>query len=98
MSNAIHVNNVGVEFRITLEQDDVVIDVSSATVTQIIFRKPSGEMLTYDVDFYTDGTDGILTYTSIDGDLDEGGNYRIQAYCELDTRSFYSAHKNERSF
>ena len=77
----VHKYQIGLQFRITLSDSDVVVDLSNYTTHQMIFRKPSGEILTKTASLYTDGTDGILYYTSIDGDLDETGTWQVQ--CQL---------------
>lgn len=76
----IHVGDVGTQFTITiLDQDDVAVDLSGYSTKQLIFTKPGGTSLTKTASFATDGTDGIIQYTSIAGDLDEAGIWQIQA-------------------
>lgn len=79
MSSEIHALDYGTEIRITVKEDDVVVDISAATSTEFLIRKPDGTLLTVNADFYTDGTDGILTYTTVDGDTDIPGIYKFQA-------------------
>ena len=40
--------------------------------------------------FKTDGTDGKVQYTTVDGDLNEVGTWRIQAIINFATSSFRS--------
>lgn len=79
----IHLDDIGTRFTVTIMDDDEVVDLSSYTTKQIILSKPSGEKLTKTATFLTDGTDGVIYYDSISGDLDEVGLWRIQAI--LDT-------------
>ena len=37
-------------------------------------------VLTKTASFYTDGSDGIIQYTTINGDLDTAGEWGVQAY------------------
>lgn len=77
-------NDVGVVFRVTfVKDDDEPWDISTATVKQIIFRKPSAAVVTKAADFTEDGSDGQAEYTSEAGDLDEVGNWKIEGYAEV---------------
>lgn len=92
MSQQIHVNDVGTEFRIAITDDDsAIVDLSSATVLQIIFKKPDSTDLVVEANLYTDGTDGIIYYNAVEGDLDQSGLYKIQGYVEIGAGSFYSS-------
>lgn len=78
--NEIHVNDIGTIFRGTIKDASTTMDVSGATTKQIIFRKPNATTVTQTAAFYTDGSDGIIQYTTVSGDLDTAGIWRIQAY------------------
>jgi hypothetical protein len=91
MSDEVHVNDIGTEFRITLTEEGTAVDISAATSLQILIRKPSDTLLELEADLYTDGTDGVITYTSVDGDLDEVGTHKIQGKIEIDGGVFYSS-------
>jgi hypothetical protein len=81
MAAEIHKNDIGTMFKVTIrKEDDSIKDLSSYTTKQLIFKKPSGTILTKTATFLTDGTDGIIYYTSISGDLDEIGAWKLQAY------------------
>ena len=70
----------GQAIEITVEEDDVAEDISSFTSTlQIILKAPSSKIVTKTAAFKTDGTDGIVTATLADGDIDEDGEWKIQA-------------------
>lgn len=90
----IHVNDIGTVFTVLIKDGDDVQDVSSATTKELIFLKPSGEKLTKSASFTTDGTDGYIQYTTVDGDVDETGVWKIQAHIvigDLDVSSDVSA-------
>lgn len=89
MSDEIHVNDQGTEFRITITDNDVVVDLSTASVISIIFRKPDDTLLEVNATLYTDGTDGIIKYNAVDGDIDQSGRWKIQAYVELSSSAKY---------
>lgn len=91
MPREIHTEDIGTEFRVTIKDNDVAVDISSATVLNIIFKKPDGTELVVNADLYTDGTDGIIYYRVVSGDLDQSGVFKIQAYVEISGGAYYSS-------
>lgn len=90
----VRIGDVGVIFRLTVKEDGVVVDIATATVTkEIKFVSPNGTVKTKDATFTTDGTDGKLEYPSIAADLDECGQWRMQAHVALTgpTRDLHSS-------
>lgn len=79
-ADEIRVGDVGTVFSLTISDGSAAVDISSATTKQILFQKPDGTKLTKDANFATDGSDGIITYAAIAGDLDSAGYWQIQAY------------------
>lgn len=80
----IHVGDIGTIFRITIyDGGTTALDVSTATSQEIIFLKPDGTTVTQTSSFYTDGTDGIIQYTTIANDLDAAGTWKLQAKVTL---------------
>jgi hypothetical protein len=79
----IHYSDVGTQFVLTIKDGDDVVDISNVTTKQIIYHKPSEEVVTKAGSFYTDGTDGKLAYTTVSGDLSELGIWKAQAYVEF---------------
>lgn len=84
MSNCIYVGDVGTLFQVKIVDCDtgLAIDISSATVKQIVFEDPLGAVVRQTASFVTDGTDGWLEYSVVDGDLDMSGTWKIQGYVE----------------
>ena len=79
-----HLNDIGTVFRITVYDTDStgtasILDISAATTIQIIFRKSDGNLLTKTATLTTDGSDGQMQYTTVDGDLNVGGTWNIQS-------------------
>lgn len=84
MSAEIHVGDVGTAFKITVkDEDEAVIDISTATLKQIWFQKADGTVVTKTASFVTDGTDGQMQYVTEDDDLDQTGKWKIQGYIEI---------------
>lgn len=79
MSCGIHLNDIGTVIQITITNcAGTAIDISNATDIDFIFKKPSGTSITRTGAFSTDGTDGVVEYTLIAGDMDEVGTWKIQ--------------------
>lgn len=87
----IMVNDIGTIFQITVkDEDDEAVDVSAATTKQILFRKPDGTVLTKTASFVNSGTDGMIKWVAVSGDLDLPGMYRIQAYVVIGATYFHT--------
>jgi len=86
----VHVGDIGTIFRVTLMDGSSALDVSGASTLQIIFKKPDNSNDTQTAVFTTDGTDGVVQYTSIAGDLDAAGKWAIQANVVLPAGSWKS--------
>jgi hypothetical protein len=90
MRGEIHVDDVGTNFRVTIkDENDAAVDVSTATVT-FIFKKPDNSLITRSTTFVTDGTDGLVNYASVIGDLDQHGNWSLQAFVDYGSTEWYS--------
>lgn len=84
-------NDIGNEIKVRINKDDCsgnVENVSSATVITFYIIKPNGTVLTKTGVLDTDGTDGIVKYTTIAGDLDQVGAYRVEVYIEFSAGKF----------
>ncbi len=84
MACEIHVGDIGTVFEITVKECnalgvEVVVNLSAITTKKICFRKPNKSILTVDAIFKTDGSDGILQYVTVAGDLDVPGTWSKQA-------------------
>jgi len=75
----IHVDDYGWIGKLTLQQDGTALDISSYTTLQYILKDPSKVTSTKVAAFDSDGTDGILKYTIAAADIDEVGNWYVQA-------------------
>lgn len=79
-ANEIHKGDIGTQFKVTIKDGTSAVNISSATTKQLRLKKPSGVILTKNASFFTDGSDGIVTYTSVSGDLDTVGTWFIQGF------------------
>lgn len=91
MASEIHVNDIGTQFIVTVKDDGAVVDISSATSLVIIFKKPDQTTSNKTATLYTDGTDGKMTYSTVSGDLNQAGNYKIQGKVTLSGGVYYTS-------
>lgn len=75
--------DIGTIFRATLSDDAGVVDLSTTTSKAIILFDPAGNSTSHPAVFLDggagDGTDGIMEYTTVAGDLDLGGQWVWEA-------------------
>mgnify|MGYP001413586379 CR=1 FL=1 len=85
MNEYIYAGEVGTIFEIIMKDPttDLPIDISAATLKKIFFQDPSGNKEGRDAVFLTDGKDGIIQYTSVEGDIDQEGIWKMQGYIEI---------------
>ena len=77
-ANEIHKGDIGTQFTVTVQAGTPVVELSTASTKQLIFKKPGGTILTKSTSFVTDGTDGKMQYVSVDGDLSDDGVWKMQ--------------------
>jgi hypothetical protein len=97
MTDTISINDIGTDLQITITESGTAVDISAATAVAIMLKKPSGEEVTKTASKLTDGTDGLIHYTTVSGDIDETGtwSYRgrvtfsaTQVYHSIDPQTF----------
>lgn len=81
------VNDIGTVFRVTVYDttntgSTTVADISDATVLKFYFLTPEDSKKERTASFVNDGTDGLIQYTTVDGDLSCEGTWSLQAYVE----------------
>jgi len=89
-ANEIHIGDIGTVLRVTIKDGDDVVDISGATSKIIILEDPDGTKYEKAATFTTNGTDGEIQYTTVDGDLNKRGNWFIQAKLVLPNGTWYS--------
>ena len=86
----IRVGDAGAQFRLTIQNGEETADVSTVEKKTLTFTRPDGKKLERDARFYTDGTDGIIAYTTVKGDLDTEGDWSVQAFVDFGNSQFDS--------
>ena len=79
----IHLGDIGTSLQLEIVEDGVALDISTATSLKMRFQKPSGSTLDKDASFVTDGSDGLIRYVTVSGDLDEAGTWTRQAFMQI---------------
>ena len=91
MASGIHEGDIGTKLLVTIKDDGIAVDLSSATSLSLYIKKPDGTILNRTATLDSDGTDGKISYVTISGDLDVAGVYKLQAKIALSSGSFYSS-------
>ena len=90
----IHKEDIGTLFKLTIvDQDGVIVDVSSDPSPEIKFKVGS-QVLTRVAKFTTDGTDGVIEYTTVSGDLNVKGNWTMQGHIILTSGEWHTTKVN----
>jgi hypothetical protein len=76
----IHLDDIGTVFKVLIKDGSSVVDVSTASTKELIFLKPDCTKVTQTASFFTDGSDGYIQYTSVSGDIDLAGVWKLQAH------------------
>ena len=91
MTEKTTLNDLGVSLQILCTENDLFVDISAAPTQEIILKKPDGTEVAKSAAFLTDGTDGIVAYSTLAGDIDQIGiwNYRAKITFNA-TQVYYS--------
>lgn len=73
----IQLNSYGVTFNMTVMDGISVMNLSGYT-TILKLKKPDNTVVTKSPSFITDGVDGKIKYTLIQGDIDQIGKWQLQ--------------------
>jgi hypothetical protein len=77
----IHVGDIGPLLKCAFKNPDgTVFDISAATTKQISLEDPAGVSRAHAGSFFTNGTDGILTYALAGGDVATAGYWYLQGH------------------
>jgi len=93
-SDKIFVGDEGTILEVTVydcnEGSEQPLNIGSASVKNIILKKPDGTEITIPAAFVTDGTDGKLQVIPSPGTIDVPGAWSIKAYLEMPNFKLYS--------
>lgn len=97
MCNELHQNMI-VKLTITVSTCLGTKDLSATTIKTLIMTHPDGSVATFPLSFVTDGTDGLLYYTTTYGDLAQLGVYSYQIFLNYSSNVVYSDINNFRVY
>ena len=85
---SVRLNNIGTTFKITIkDQDSLIVPIETSSIKRLYFKRPDRTVFYVNASFFTDGTDGIIIYRTIQGDLNQTGIWEIEPYIVI-----YSGH------
>lgn len=90
----IHVADINTEMLFTIKNssDNTVIDISTATTKNIVFRKADRTPSVQAASFNTDGTDGVLKFTSPNAAFfNVAGRWKAQGSVVISSGTFKSS-------
>lgn len=92
MTCQVHVNDIGTVFKVTITDcnTNTVVDISSADEIKILFKKPDGTEVEKTAALVNDGTDGLMSYTTESGFLDQAGSWKLQGYVKFGSSQWYT--------
>lgn len=92
MKKNIRLGDYGTSFVLTaIGEKNFFTDISDATDLSVIFKKPSGDILTKTAQFLNDGTDGRFVAVTEIGDINEAGRWEFQGKIITPTGSWTSS-------
>jgi hypothetical protein len=93
----LHIEEYGAPFQYRiLDQDGAVVNISAATEKKIYFIRPDGTTFVRTAVLVTDGTDGLMKYVLIVGDLDVSGDWKVQAYLKFADGQYWTGYDTFR--
>jgi len=93
MACQIHEDDIGTKLLLTVNHCDVVpvsvVDISTATSLSIFIKKQDNTVLSRSGILNTTGLDGKMYYTTVAGDIDVAGTYKIQGRVTFPSTASY---------
>lgn len=79
MYSHVHTGEIGIIFKSqVVDQDNNVVNIGSGYTLSMVFRKPDTTYLTVTPILTTDGSDGLMSYTTKGGDINLPGAWQRQ--------------------
>lgn len=88
--NSIQAGAINLLIELQIREGYQILDISTATVKNIILEKPDSTVVVSSGSFVTDGKDGLIYYRTSSTDLLQAGTYNVQAYIEMPDFKGYS--------
>lgn len=79
----LHVGDIGTIMHFTIKESGVAVQLFGATTKTLLLEKKDKTVISRALAFHSTVDDGVLTYTTTTGDLDQAGKWNAQIYLEL---------------
>lgn len=87
---SIQQGSVGTVIEVKIVDSDLnIVSLVGASSKLVKFKKPDRTIVSKDVNFLTDGSDGIVSYSTESGLLDQSGMWSMQVVISLISGSYY---------
>lgn len=87
--NRCRVGDVGTRLTVRIvDQDGALVDLTNASSMFVLLRKPNGTVLSRAASIRYAGPDGRITYTTVAGDIDRAGVWKIQGRVTIAGKSW----------
>lgn len=90
MIDTARIGDVGAILEVTLTNKGTVVDLTGNSVLEIILKKPDGTKLTKTGVLSGLPTAGVIKYTTVAGDLNQSGEWKIEAHVTIPSGDFRS--------
>ena len=71
--------DIGTILETTIKDGGTAVDISGASGIVFTANPPGAAVKSFTAAFKTDGTDGVVNYTTVSGDINVSGTWRIQS-------------------
>ena len=71
-------HDIGTVIEVEILDNGEVFSIPVGATTQLRLKKPNGQVVTKTASLQTDGSDGMIEYITINGDLDQIGTWYMQ--------------------
>lgn len=75
--------DIGSVIRVTVKENGAIFNASGAIGKTMKLKKPSGVVEERPAEFQTDGSNGIVQYTTVENDLNEVGPWTGQVFLDF---------------
>lgn len=82
ITERIHLGDIGTIFRVTIMEEGVGVNLVGYTSILFRFKRPDGEILEVAAEI-EDEDEGIVSYTTVDGDLNLTGRWWLELDIDL---------------
>lgn len=90
MPAEIHVGDVGTVFEYLILDENSRVTNLTGGVLSLVFSKPDRSTKVVTPTMPNGGVDGLVSYTTVNGDLDQAGDWRAQVYVTLGSDNWHT--------